>query len=203
MGNDIIYFTNTPEYHQFVVLKKIFELREIELPVDTDDEEFLNSLSVVKLQSLINDKLAEKYVKDKSVYLRLTEEGELLLKKHYIDYQIDLLKLEYRLGNFFYDLVNRLQREKVGRVALYGASDTTLSIYRHLTNNNIRIISVLDDDKTKVGQKIYDSEVVAPYNLEGHQIDAIIISTIKYQDEIYEKAKNIYGGKYKIIKLFD
>ena len=199
----ISYFENTFKYYQFIVLKKISELQEIDLPIDTEDAELLKALTFVHIQNLINDKLIEKYPKGNSVCLQLTKAGELALKKHYIDYQLDLLKLENILGNFFCDLVGKLKEENIQNVALYGASDTTFSIYRYLTNNNIKVACVLDDDKRKHGQRIYDSEVVDPKNIDKYTVDALIISTVQYQEELYKRVKGSKGNKYKIVKLFN
>lgn len=199
--NNISYFDLTIKYYQFIFLKKI-SLQKVELPMESEDKEFLKSLSFVHIQDFISDKLVEKYLEGDTSYLRLTKKGELELKKHYIDYQLDILKLENITGDYFYDLIRELKEEKIQKVALYGASDTTYSMYKYLSNNDIEIACVLDDEKSKHGGGIYNSKIISPSDLDEYCVDAIVISTVQFQEELHKKAQLVYGNKYRIIKLF-
>tara|TARA_B100000315_G_C14511789_1_gene557316 strand:- start:424 stop:1065 length:642 start_codon:yes stop_codon:yes gene_type:complete len=200
---ELKYFESTPKFYQFVLLTKIADLGTVELPLESDDREFLNALSFVSFLNLIDDHLVERYTSEDKTFLRLTEEGNIKLHKHRIDYQLDLIKLENLLGSFFLDLIIKLKEEKISKIALYGASDTSRSVYKYLINNNIKVLCILDDDEIKHGQMIFETAVVSPTDIHKYPVDAIIISTIQYQEKLFKKAKDIFEKKMKIVTLFN
>lgn len=197
------YFKSTRLFYGFVLLAKIQKYGNIELPFESNDREFSEALSHFSFQELIDEKFIEKIETDDKTYLRVTEKGIIQFHKHHIDYQLDLLKLENMQGSFFFDLIEKLHAENLKKVALYGASDTTKSILKYLTNNNVLVLCVLDDDNKKQGTKLGDIDIIAPGDLINYPVDALIISTIQYQNELYEKAKNIFKQSIRVITLFD
>lgn len=202
-NNGLKYFRHTKLYYGFLLLKKIYEYGIIELPFETSDTELAEVLSHVSFQDLINENLVEKAESDQRTALRLTKQGLVDFHKHHIDYQLDLLKLENVQGSFFHDLIDKLKKSGLQKAALYGASDTTKSILKYLHNNNVEVVCVLDDDVAKQGLEISGIKIISLTELEEYSIDALIISTIQYQDELYQKAQSVFRDRVKVISLFD
>lgn len=196
------YFNHSHNYHRFILLKEIKEKGPLLLPIQSDDEEFLNAVSNVHFQSFISEGLIKKNVTDKGTILDLTEAGAQSLKKHFIDYQLDLLVMEKNIDNFYTQLIERLIQEKVRKIALYGASDTSRSLLKYLKNQQIETVCVIDDDPKKQGSEFMGLPIISPAGISEFVIDAIVISTVVYQDNIAEKIKASFGEKYKILTLF-
>jgi len=198
------YFKHTQYYYRFVVLKKIASLGEISLPVETDDFELLHALSKVQPQHLIQDGLIQKIERpDESAGLVLTEKGKLVLKKHYIDYRLELLKLEATLEKFYFETTQKLKKKNIEKIALYGASDTAQSFSGYLLNHGFKIICILDDDIKKQGKPFLGFNVVSPKEISKYKIDAVIITTVEFQDQILRNFSHLTNNQYTVIPLFD
>ena len=80
------------------------------MPIQSRDGELLNAMSIVHIQNLIEEKLAEKIkTKDSTEILKITDKGKSQLKREFIDYQLDLLTLEQSLGNYFSGKINNFR----------------------------------------------------------------------------------------------
>lgn len=193
------YFNHTKQFYQFVILKKINEYGSLNMPLDVDDPELIEAISNVHIKNLINDG----FLISTDGELKLSSEGESALNKHYIDYQINLLNLSKNIGDFYIEKVNQLIREVNGKVALYGASDTSKSIFTHIQNAEIKILCVIDDDPIKQKNNYLGLPVIPIDSLYEFDVNTIIISTVEFQDEIKKKTVSRFGQKYKIITLFN
>ena len=197
--NESQYFTHTQQYYRFVILKKIDEKKRVKIPIDLDDDELIEAISKVHVNNLLDDGL----LKSEKGMLKLTLEGLSVLNKHYIDYQINLISLSKNLGDFYSNKISRLKEEIIGTVALYGASDTSKSIFNFIKNAGIQLQCVIDDDIEKQKIKYLNLPVISANDLDKFKIQTIIISSVEFQKEIKEKAVQQFGDKYNIINLFD
>ena len=193
------YFNHTQKYYRFVILKKINEYGNIEIPIDIDDSELIEATSKIHIHNLTNDGLLDSI----DGKLQLTEKGQESLNRHYIDYQIDLLKLSKNLGDFYSYKINQLVKEVKGKAALYGASDTSKSFFAYIQNSGIDLECVIDDDIEKQKINYLGLQVISIDELNQFPIETIIIATIEFQDEIKHKTVEKFGDKYKIITLFN
>ena len=193
------YFSHTQQYYRFIVLKKIDELGSVHVPIELDDQEFIDAISNVHINNLLKDGFLE----SENEFLSLTAQGKTALNKHYINYQINLMNLSKNLGDFYAEKINRLTNEIKGSVALYGASDTSKSIFNYVQNAGIKLECVIDDDLKKQNGKYLGLPVISMDTLDQFNIETIIISSIEFQEKIKEKTLKKFGEKYMIITLFD
>ena len=197
--DDLIYFTHTQQFYRFIILKKIDENKFINIPIELEDNEFLEAISKVHINNLLEEGL----IVSEEGLLKLTQDGMSVLNKHYIDYQISLINLSKNLGEFYSNKINWLKREIIGSVALYGASDTSKSFFNFIKNAEIKLECVIDDDPKKQNNKYLGLPVVSLNEIDEFSVQTIIISSVQFQKEIKEKAIDKFDGKYKIINLFN
>ena len=96
--DDLIYFTHTKQFYQFIILKKIDERGLLSIPIESDDDELLEAISKVHINNLLEEGL----IISEGGFLKLTIDGMSSLNNHYIDYQISLINLSKNLGEFSY-----------------------------------------------------------------------------------------------------
>ena len=197
--DELIYFTHTQQFYRFIILKKIDENKSINIPIELEDNEFLEATSKVHINNLLEEGL----IVSQEGSIKLTKDGLSALNKHYIDYQISLMNLSNNLGEFYSNKINWLKREIIGSVALYGASDTSKSFFNFIKNAEIKLECVIDDDPKKQNNKYLGLPVVSLNQIDEFSVQTIIISSVQFQKEIKEKAIDKFDGKYKIINLFN
>lgn len=197
--DELIYFTHTQQFYRFIILKKIDENKSINIPIELEDNEFLEATSKVHINNLLEEGL----IVSQEGSIKLTQDGLSALNKHYIDYQISLMNLSNNLGEFYSNKINWLKREIIGSVALYGASDTSKSFFTFIKNAEIKLECVIDDDPEKQNNKYLGLPVVSLNQIDEFSVQTIIISSVQFQKEIKEKAIDKFDGKYKIINLFN
>ena len=197
--DELIYFTHTQQFYRFIILKKIDENKSINIPIELEDNEFLEATSKVHINNLLEEGL----IVSQEGSIKLTHDGLSALNKHYIDYQISLMNLSNNLGEFYSNKINWLKREIIGSVALYGASDTSKSFFNFIKNAKIKLECVIDDDPEKQNNKYLGLPVVSLNQIDQFSVQTIIISSVQFQKEIKEKAIDKFDGKYKIINLFN
>ena len=197
--DELIYFTHTQQFYRFIILKKIDENKSISIPIELEDNEFLEATSKVHINNLLEEGL----IVSQEGSIKLTQDGLSALNKHYIDYQISLMNLSNNLGEFYSNKINWLKREIIGSVALYGASDTSKSFFNFIKNAEIKLECVIDDDPEKQNNKYLGLPVVSLNQIDEFSVQTIIISSVQFQKEIKEKAIDKFDGKYKIINLFN
>lgn len=197
--DELIYFTHTQQFYRFIILKKIDEKSSVSIPIESEDNEFLEAISKVHINNLLEEGL----IVSVEGFLKLTQDGMSVLNKHYIDYQISLLNLSKNLVEFYSNKIDWLKEEIIGSVALYGASDTSKSFFNFIKNAEIKLECVIDDDPKKQNNKYLGLPVVSVNEIEKFSIQTIIISSVEFQKEIKEKAIKKFDGKYKIINLFN
>lgn len=79
-------------------------------------------------------------------------------------------------------LVEFLEEYKTGRIAIYGAGEIGLHLYKELCVSNIEVICFIDRSKIEVGAR------VPVYSLQDElpEIDTVIISVVHSQEKIKE-----------------
>lgn len=198
------YFKHTQNFYRFIVLKKIESQVQVPLPIESEDPEFLQALSQVQVQNLILEGFVEKVEKtNATVDLVLTEKGHQILRRHFIDFRLDLLKLEKTLENFYLDKIRKLQKQNIKKIALYGASDTAKSFSGYLLSHGFEIQCIMDDDSEKQGKFLLEFLIIAPHEITRYDVDAIVITSVEFQNQILNKLTESSGKQYNIIPLFD
>ena len=201
MNNEQLkYFRHSQEFYRFIVLRYIRENEFVSLPLENADKNIEHALSQVHIQSMIDDGLL---VKDKQNKLSLTELGLQKLREHFIDYQLDLLKLERELGDYFQNKIENLLNDNIKTVALYGASDTALSLLDYLKKSGINIACIIDDDQEKQGSEFEGLSIISQSELANHSIDAILITSVAFEKEIKSNIISSFGETYRMYTLLE
>ena len=201
MNNEQLkYFRHSQEFYRFIVLRYIRENEFVSLPLENADKNIEHALSQVHIQSMIDDVLL---VKDKQNKLSLTELGLQKLREHFIDYQLDLLKLERELGDYFQNKIENLLNDNIKTVALYGASDTALSLLDYLKKSGINIACIIDDDQEKQGSEFEGLSIISQSELANHSIDAILITSVAFEKEIKSNIISSFGETYRMYTLLE
>jgi len=201
MNNEQLkYFRHSQEFYRFIVLRYIRENEFVSLPLENADKNIEHALSQVHIQSMIDDALL---VKDKQNKLSLTELGLQKLREHFIDYQLDLLKLERVLGDYFQNKIENLLNDNIKIVALYGASDTALSLLGYLEKSGIKIVCIIDDDQEKQGSEFEGLSIISQSELANHSIDAILITSVAFEKEIKSNIISSFGETYRMYTLLE
>jgi hypothetical protein len=194
------YFRQSQEFYRFIILKYIYGNGKLTLPVENTAPELENALAHIHLQSMIDNSLLQKNDQNE---LSLTEQGIQQLREHFIDYQLDLLILEQDLGDFFSNKINDLRDDNIKNVALYGASDTALSLLGHLQKSGINVSCIIDDNPAKQGHAFQGFPVVSHSELKNYPVDAIIIASVAFHREIEKNIATAFGQNYKVYTLLE
>jgi len=201
---ELNYFNHSQSYFRFILLKKIDEQEGLLLPVQSQDSELLKAISNVQIKKIIEEGLAKKIKnEDTTEILIITEKGKSQLQKDHIDFQLDLLALEQNLGDYFLKKIKMLKDNNLQTIALYGASDTAQSFLNYLKINGFNITCIIDDDEKKQSELFFGFQVISRANASLNKCDAIVITTIEFEDEIKLKINQSFGSKYKVLSLFN
>ena len=124
-----------------------------------------------------------------------TEKGNLALKafslniRHYAEIKKEFAKK-----------LLEMQNSGVRRVAFYGVSDEMEVAFITLQGLQMKLVGIADEEKN-VGENVFGYKVISVREVRDLNPDAILITSIRAQDEILRNAKRITRRNNKI-KLF-
>ena len=124
---------------------------------------------------------------------------KLLYSKEYIDAYLNQFEENWNKSKSIFEWLNKYK--KIGIFAIGKYTKTFLALHKCLGAKDMEII-LFDNDKTKWGTDFYDYKVLPPEKIPEQKLDILIISSQKFQDEIYESIKK-YEQTVEIIKLYD
>lgn len=101
----------------------------------------------------------------------------------------------------FFELVNKLNTYNFKSIALYGTGSHTERLLEFFSTQNFLIIGLIDQDPEKIGKDYYGLKTFSIDQIQN-KIDAIIISSFVYQEEIYNRIKYLSENGIKIIKIY-
>lgn len=101
-------------------------------------------------------------------------------------------------------VLNALQRWKTQnkKIAIYGAGMHTLELMSAIDLTAYSSI-ILDTDPKKKGTRFLDFIVHAPEDINALEIDAILISSQRFQDEIQKALTETWGSRIEIAVCYD
>jgi len=124
---------------------------------------------------------------------------KLLYSKEYIDAYLNQFEENYNKVKSNSEWLNKYK--KIGIFATGKYTEQFLSLYKHFMTKDIEIV-LFDNDKAKWGADFYGYKVLPPERIPEQKLDTLIISSLIYQDEIYESVKK-YEQTIEIIKLLN
>ena len=75
----------------------------------------------------------------------------------------------------------------VKRIIFYGAGEAMEVAYITMQEIPIKLVGIVDDDPAKQGKRLFGFTIQNPNIISGLRPDAVIITSIKYRDEIIKK----------------
>ncbi|WP_421232997.1 glycosyltransferase [Aeromonas jandaei] len=107
-----------------------------------------------------------------------------------LDYRMYLLGTGYRFDDKRIHKILSLGKKNNSRFAIYGAGDIGNRIYNILQAADMTPVCFFDKNPTKSKYK-YSIPIFLPHDIHFADLDAIIIASDAYYQEIYESLKNI------------
>jgi glycosyltransferase involved in cell wall biosynthesis len=124
---------------------------------------------------------------------------KLLYSKESIDAYLKQFEKNWNKSKNNFELLKKYK--KIGIFAIGEYTKQSLGLYRYFGPKDAEII-LFDNDKTKWGTDFYGYKVLPPETIPEQKLDILIISSPKFQEEIYESVKK-YEQTTEIIKLHD
>lgn len=115
--------------------------------------------------------------------------------KQYIEDQ--LTAIENRIDNINLE-IRKLEKEE--KICIYGAGDHTVSLFEYTCALESNITHVVDIGK--VGEKFYGYLIKHPESIKSMNVDCIIISSFRFQEEIFNYLVNDLKYKGRIMKIY-
>ena len=201
------FFRTTPVHKEFMILdlieknKKITQ-REISNLINAAVSVINNYLNIYEKKSYI----VKKKYSSKNVEYIITKKGVKRLK--YLN--IDFLNYSQRVYDsarknleFF---MNKIKNVGYNELILYGAGEVCeifLNTIDYKNIININVVAVVDDDTTKIGNKIMGKDIISISDLDKFSHDGILISSYKNRKKIIDILKKHNISENKIINFFD
>jgi len=129
-------------------------------------------------------------------------------RKNYllVTYMNELIEL-YNLTKINIELfVKNLIKRNYKNCVFYGAGETAkviIKVIKEMSKLDFKLIFLVDDDINKQGEKFEGYDVFNNEKLKKCDIDAVIITSCIYENEIRDKLRKLnYPGK-KVVSFFD
>jgi len=129
-------------------------------------------------------------------------------RKNYllVTYMNELIEL-YNLTKINIELfVKKLIKRNYKKCIFYGAGETAkviIKVIKDMPKLDFKLIFLVDDDINKQGEKFEGYDVFNNEKLKKCDIDAVIITSCIYENEIRDKLRKLnYPGK-KVVSFFD
>jgi DNA-binding MarR family transcriptional regulator len=165
--------------------------------------------------SMVNDHLdqfeKEKLVKrikhsTKNVEYLITKKGVERKKVLNIGYLSSAQQMYNSAKDNISIFLNQIVEKGHKNILLYGAGEVAEILLQTLLidkNNQINVLAVIDDDKTKQGNKLVKTSIISPSEVSKYEFDGILISSYTNQKLILVKLKAIGYEDNNILHFFE
>lgn len=149
--------------------------------------------------------LKRNYQNTKSVAYQITKKG--IERKKLLN--IWYIRSSYLLYSSAKDNIIAFLKQIIDKgfkkILLYGAGEVAEIILQTLKEESIslKVIALIDDDKTKEGSKILNTSIIGPHQIGQYEHDGILVSSYTHQQAIYTKLVGMLYDKSRIIQFFD
>ena len=96
--------------------------------------------------------------------------------------------------------LNEISKTNANRILFYGAGEVMEVAYICLEETNLELIGIIDDSNDKHGKKRFGFNIQAPELMKALNPDVILITSIRYKDNIMENLKR--NKKLKTISFY-
>lgn len=205
--SDKAFFKPTNLYKEFMVLDLI------EINKDITQRELASHLGIaVSMVNLLLDRIEkEGFIKrkkynSKNVEYILSKKG--IERRKVLNFRyLKNAQSMYRLArDNVISFLHQLELKGIRKLIFYGAGEVaellidTINVFNF---DKINVVGVIDDDRDKIGNKIYNVSVVDLKQINEILHDGILISSHTNKDIIFNKLKNINYDQNKIFNFFE
>lgn len=195
-----------------LLLKEVLNLKDIQYVKWNKTKNKTQKKSVSRS---INQFIKEKNQIDFKLYGFACKLFEERIKEDIDNFEDKYKKLKHKLltKNYNYrenytkrgkEILNKinqiLKQNKDKKILIYGAGDHSRRLFKDTKIEKENIIGLVD--KYKAGENFQGYEIGQPVQIIDLKPDIIIISSFKYQDDIYNLIKNDLKYKGRVIKLY-
>ncbi|HAZ10356.1 MAG TPA: hypothetical protein DCY56_04545 [Candidatus Omnitrophica bacterium] len=131
-----------------------------------------------------------KGVNHKRIAYYLTPQG--LSEKSRLTYRFLQHTISYYVGlkKNITSKLNTISISSVKNLLFYGAGEVMEVAFICLNNTEFQLIGIADDSPDKQGKKLLGFNIIKPDLIKSLNPDAILITSIRYKDKIFDKLKN-------------
>ena len=140
---------------------------------------------------------------NRNMTYRLSETGQQRLNGLLSSYSLDIVHIYSAFKNELRKQLKFMTDSGYRRVVLFGAGETAQLVYAALETLPINVISIVDNDISKQGQRFFGILVEPPTVIDKIQPDCILITSYAKQDEIFEQIMHLTDVGIHVQKLFD
>jgi hypothetical protein len=115
------------------------------------------------------------------------------------NYQFKYQYTKLILQKLFYDSAGK-------NIGIYGTgahTDNLLKMYQEFVGSFNCKLFFFDSSEEKWGKKYHSSLISNPQDMEKCNLDRVIISSYKFEEEIYNRIKSIENSGVKVIKIYN
>ena len=123
---------------------------------------------------------------------------KLLYSKEYIDVYLTKFEENWNKHKNMFALLSKYDR--IGIFGVFEHLGGLINAYKYFCRKDA--IALFDNDKTKHGTIFCGYKILSPESIPDNKLDALVISSRKTQNEIYESVKK-YAQNTEIIKFYD
>jgi 2-polyprenyl-3-methyl-5-hydroxy-6-metoxy-1,4-benzoquinol methylase len=115
-------------------------------------------------------------------------------------YKNQKTKIEKQFSKLINPLIKKWKKSSA-RIAIYGAGGHTFYLLNLIDITDL-IDCLIDSDPKKHGKKFMNWQIYGPSDINSLNLDVIIISSQRFEEEIYKLIKHNKSQKLKIIKCY-
>jgi glycosyltransferase involved in cell wall biosynthesis len=170
-------------------------------------------LKMMEDDNLVNENIGNSKVRIqefdwKNVIKNFEDSYEIAIKnyneyKYYEKEFIEKSKIKVQKDINLKKIEEKINEIKDDGCVIYGSGIHTIELIDYIKKYNKKILFIVDSDMKKYGSYIDTYKVENPKLIVSNGISNVIISSLKYQDEIYSYLKNDLMYKGNIIKLYE
>ncbi|MDI6786216.1 MAG: winged helix-turn-helix transcriptional regulator [bacterium] len=200
--NNLQFLQPTPALRELLIL--------IEVKKDSHISQSALASMVGLAPSMINNYMKE-LIRNNYIEMRgnsrrtmsyhLTGKGITRKSNLLMSYLIEAIKLYKNAKDELKLRMMDLKKEKMHRIVLYGAGETAEVAFNAADELGLDVIGIVDKDQNKQGTEFAGRIIAHPSQIEKMVPEVVVITSLGFQEEIYESIKNLKDKGIEVVKL--
>jgi len=176
--------------YELLTLQRVESHGTVDLSIDADG--MMNARMVAGYVRRLAERgyLAESSEHGSQQYA-ITSSGRRRLRYLLVDFVNELTAVREQARALFRTSLLPLALDEVRRVAFYPAGDTAEAVFPALTALGFELVAIVDDSPQKWGRLFHGHRVQPPESLKDVRIDAIIVTTVVFQEQAVKRIREL------------